>query len=70
MTSPIRKQILAGAAAGLVAGGYFVFGRGYPWPLALMAGAAVGALVFSSLQAGDRLRGLRRRDRDETGRDG
>lgn len=60
----MRKQLLAGVAAALVAALYFVFGRGYPWSLALLMGGATGALVFSSLQASGRLRALRRRDDD------
>ena len=59
----MRAQVLAALAAGAVAVAYFMLGRGYPWPLALMVGSAVGALVFSSLRASGRLRGLRRRDR-------
>ena len=56
----MKKQVLAAVAATLVGAVYFVFGRGYPWSLALLMGGAIGALVFSSLQATGRLRNLRR----------
>ena len=65
MTTRVARQLLAAFGSGLVAFGYFLLGRDYPWPLALLMGAAIGALVFSTLGTGARLRGLSRRDRDE-----
>jgi ABC-type cobalamin transport system permease subunit len=58
----VRAQVVVGAIAGVAALAYFILGRGYPWPLALMVGTAVGALVFTSLRASARVRNLHRRD--------
>ena len=43
----MTRQLIVGGVATLIAVAYFIGGRGYPWPLALMIGTAVGALVFS-----------------------
>jgi hypothetical protein len=60
----MRAHLLAGLAAGGVAFAYFLTGRGYPWQLALMVSAGVGALVFSALRSSARLRSTGRRDGD------
>ena len=58
----MRAQVVVGAIAGLAALAYFILERDYPWPLALMVGTAVGALVFTSLRASGRVRNLHRRN--------
>lgn len=59
----MRLHLVAGFAAGAIAFGYFLAGRGYPWQLALMVAAGVGALVFSALRSTARLRETTRRNR-------
>ena len=52
-----RGPVLALLAAGLGAA-YGYWGRGYPWPFALVLGSAVGALVWAIHRTTDRLRNL------------
>ena len=49
--------------AALVTVAVVVLWRGFPWLMALFSGAAVGALVFATLQTGARIRSQLRRDR-------
>ncbi len=56
------KQVLAGLASALAGtlGGHF--GRDLPWSLAGIVGLALGVLVISALQSGERVRAAWRRD--------
>lgn len=54
----MRVRPWVGALIGLVGGTvYGLLGRGYPWLLALLLGAAIGALIFSILRSAALLRG-------------
>jgi len=43
----------------------FYFGRGYPWPLAVIIAGAIAALAYSGWRAYQRLHDLGRRDRED-----
>jgi hypothetical protein len=57
--TPLRLAIIVGSAVGLTL--LLHFWRSLPWTLAGIVGAAMGVLVWSTLNTGDRLRGTWRR---------
>jgi hypothetical protein len=54
--------LVAAVAAGLVTIAVVVIVRDFPWLMALFSGAAVGALVYVTLQTAARVRNQFRRD--------
>ena len=62
--APLKRDALAALLALLAATAYFHFVRGYPYLLAAMAGASIGALVFAVGRTVERLRELGRSDSD------
>lgn len=56
LSSLLRSRLLWALVCGLAATAVLIIWRSYPWQLALMAGAAIGGLVYFTLDAARRLR--------------
>jgi hypothetical protein len=57
----IPRRLVSALCGGLAALLYARFGRGYPWPLAVVLGTAVGALVWVAWRTAEQLSDLYRR---------
>jgi uncharacterized membrane protein len=58
----LNAKILLGLAACGITVPILMIGRGYPWQLALIVGAAVGILAYTTLSTFERLRTLSRKN--------
>lgn len=55
VSSLLRSRLLWACVVGLASLAGLMIWRAYPWQLALMSGAAIGGLVFFTLDAAGRL---------------